>query len=240
MWDYLRRVDIISEEATIYGNQNSKRLQNTFGGLISLTSLLIILSAIIYFVYQFFSFSKPFVVMSTSYNDNITFVDYGSIPFMIRLSDEFQIPYNNSAQLYLPSFYWINTTVVNNQLVQQYFNYPMEHCDIEKHFGQYKDFINSNVMNIGSYFCINSENDKLNMTALYGGTKQYSFAYYVIRQCNTRAINNTCLPQSQIDTIFKNYYVDVIMLDYYIDKSITPNQLSLHTYRDVVVNNAKK
>ena len=191
-------VDIISKEAMLYGNNKKKRIQNVFGGLVSILCFGLITSAIFFFTLKFLSYDNPNIVSSSQYKDDLVVEDFQDIPFMIRLSNGTASSYIDPLKYYRPVLNWITADLVDGKMIQTYNKIPMVQCDLNKHFGKYKDVF-KDVPGIDTYFC-NNINKKIDIKALYAGSKPYSFYFYRIEQCNTLAINNTCHSQEFLDS----------------------------------------
>lgn len=238
-YNFLLSLDILSSKISIYGNKKSKRIQTYIGGLISLLATTIIGAAILWFTYKFFSYDKPLVILDSQFDEEIKFKNFQNLPFIIRLSDDIQRPFNETEKYYTPIFVWITTAWENGIIVQKYNTTNMVRCDINRHFGEYKELFKDTPA-LDSYFCHDKNNETMNIEALYGGSKLFSFGYLAITQCNTIAANNKCHSQAKIDFDFVNIYIDILTLDYIITKNIKPAVPTIYSIRTTVNNRSTK
>lgn len=239
MKERLRRFDIVSKETMIFGHKNSKRMQSTTGGFISLLSYASIMSALIYFGFKLFSYDKQSIIQSTEFDENISLENANQIPFMMRISDEFQNPLATPSRYYSAVLTWVVADYFEGHMKQVYYDFNMEPCDISKHFYNYSSLFGS-IPDLQTYYCLNWTHNITSLNALYGGKNPFTYFYFMINQCNTHQLANNCKSQAEIDAVLSFSFVDFHLLDNVVTTNSTPYNPTLYSDRVVVSNLSQK
>ena len=218
---FLKRIDNISTKTTLYGNNNSDRLQTHFGGILTIISYSSVIAAIFYFFIRFLHYDKPFIVMNEEKERFIEFPLYNKMPFMMRVSDEKGGVIPNQDKLFSFLYLWITADYdEKGNLVQTYNPIPMIQCN-QTHIKGYENAFEAN--KISDFFCPNFEKD-VSLDGYYGSDSPYSFSISLIYQC-VNSTQNTCYPQDEIDNKLTNIYMDYIVGDN-IPSSYTSNPIN--------------
>lgn len=229
---FIQQIDLLSPKVTIYGKDGDSRLKTKLGGFLTILSYMTIFAAICYFMQKFFNYDKPFIVMNEQPMKNLTYYNLNNLPIGLRLSDEWGTPYPDAKKLYHAKFIWM-VALEENNFIQEYHYVDMVPCEYDKHISdEYKDVF-KNFHNLPTFYCVDYPK-VYDMQNFYGGTIDYSFAGWLIYQCNTTdAEANGCYEQDHIDKTLNLAYLDYFTADYSISSydldPISPKMISGRT-----------
>lgn len=240
---FLSQFDIISSHINLHSNsKGSLRLTSNIGGFLSIIFLILVFSCSIFFIQEFFQYSKPNVFMSENNKVNITFSNFNKLVFGVRITDEYGNNYKNEDTLFRYQYSWVTTERKNNSISQVYNNLNTTQCQIDKFNTSNKDEkeLVSNFKMLNSFTCVDwdyNPNLPYDLFGIYGDQNNlYSISVFLIFQCvNTTENNNKCASIEEIDSKLGNAYVEYFSIDNFIihenknpiDKQISTIRLSI-------------
>jgi hypothetical protein len=204
--DLLRRIDFLSFKPTLLV-RNQDRYQNLFGGIISLTIILLSIVCAIYFGLELFYKSVPNVIVSKK-----TFTSEEVGPYLVG-DKEFSLYVGIQHR---DTSYYIDKTVfqvsaqeiihtVKGETITKELN--IGQCDKLQKFSEAPE--SYWVLPWNNFFCITA-----NSTSLYGswGSGQTSSLMINVDKCtNSSQSSVICRPQEEIDQFIQGGYVGVVM-----------------------------
>ena len=219
MVEFFKKFDFLYTEAKFtFNNKGETGYKTNFGGIISLLSIIASIGFTIYFLYRLFNKEDSTVILSTE-TDHYVNISYShKLPFMVRFSDSYSVPYLNETSrlynIYLRLWYGGSNNSNLEENTQQFYD-PIEvsKCDINKHFGEYKKYF-ENDPDLESYYC--PELRKYNQTiyGIYGGYKPFSYMHFYFAKCLNSTMNNTCFDENVINKKLSGTYLDVKFIGY--------------------------
>jgi hypothetical protein len=227
----LSSLDFISPVPSFKINKKN-RLKNILSGVFSLIAFLLILSITIFLAHQMFTRSNSTVILN-SIPDQFQKQNLSNFPFMIGLINNLgQNIQEDESVYYIKSEAWEIYNNNTNEVVQQIVKralLKLEKCDINKHFGKYKDFF-QNTPFINYYYC--PELNKNNLTIFRPFSTNSNFLVHAIGKCvNTTSEGKICKDQKTIENILSNTFISHKYLEYSVDhKNISdPGSLTLRS-----------
>ncbi len=211
---YIKNCDFLYTEAKFTFNESGITGKKTiFGGIISIFIIFISLGITIYFTFCLFNNDDSSVIFSTKIDPYINITYSHKLPFMIRLSNSYSIPYLNQTSrlynIYLKLWYGgTNNTNLNENNKQYYDDIKISKCDINKHFGDYKNYF-KNIPDLETYYCPDIRNYNQTIYGLYGENKPFSYLHFYIIQCTNETMNNTCFDIDYINKQLSGTYLDI-------------------------------
>ena len=158
------------------------------------------------------TFISPFV--------NITFSN--KLPFLLRISDDNSLPYNEDEKLYyITSSIWYGGTNDSSLIgiaPQHSVSLNISKCDINIHFEkEFKKYF-ENFHNLSSYYCLLPRNYSQTIYGLYGNIYPFSYYSFTLRYCkNSSENNNSCYSYEEMKEKMMPPYLDVVFIDYSIN-----------------------
>jgi hypothetical protein len=226
-------IDIVSEKPQILLNR-SFRSKTIYGGCLSLVPLLCIIVATSVFVFQMFTHANG----SLTYNkvpSNSTTYNYGQFPFMVALLDNGLKLINDEDRYYyfLADIWNFAPDNSTGSVVMNLTRVPVktEKCNIDVHFGEYRDFF-KDVPYLEHHYCA-VPGQNITLYGVYGSIQPYNFLDFWISTCvNDTSVNRTnCRSREESKARLVNTYISYQSLQYYIDHSNinNPGQLILNS-----------
>ena len=218
--DYIKKCDYLYREAKFTFNKEGETGKKTiFGGIISIISIIISLGFTGYFSYRLLYRKDSSLILSTLTDQYINITYSHKLPFMVRFSDSYSIPYiNETSRLY--NIYlrlWFGGTNNTEEENRQYFDtIKVSKCDINKHFGEYKELFKE-ISDLNTYYCPDLRDYNQTIYGIYGGTKPFSYIHFYFVQCLNESMNNTCFDEDYINKILSATYLDIKLIDYKMD-----------------------
>lgn len=230
---YVEQFDYLSTEAKLTLNYQGKVQMKTFlGGIISLISIFFSIGLSIYFFIQFLTKNNKTLISSREYSHFVNLTGSHQLPFLFRLSDLDNKPYKNPEKIYTIGLkYWYRGKAELLKIdEQENKDIKIEKCDINKHFGEYKELF-TNLSDLNTFFCPILREDNETIYGLYGSSKPFSYYQFYIHKCmNDSSNNNGCEKINIIDSILSNTYLDIRTVDYSIN-SLNSNNVKKATVR---------
>jgi hypothetical protein len=229
MKDFFLYFDYLSPTPNLKINRND-RLKNNVSCIASLVAIILIISVTVYFTNQMFMRVNSNIIYNSLPNRD-QLQNISDLPYMIGVFNNLGLPlledsniYNIQSEIWNMDYEYTNGSVkqvARRTLIQQ------EKCDIEKHFGQYKEYF-KDVAYLSSYYC---QVPGLNNLTLFRhiSTRSIFAGHYISRCVNNSQANNYCKDSATIQSTLANTYVIYKYLEFSIDhKNISdPGQLTL-------------
>jgi hypothetical protein len=213
---WLRKLDIISSEAKLTFNKNGEIRNSTiFGGVLSVLGIITSMIFAVYFLVIFFFKSETSVVTSIENSNFLNITDSHETPFLIRLTDKNNKPYEHPEKMYKINLkYWYggsNNTLEN--IGQKTIDIPIEKCDIEKHFGKFQELF-LNLTDLNTFYCAKVRPYNQSIYGVYGNVYPFGYYHFYVSMCLG---DDICDEKDSLEEEFSNTYLDVRTVDYDID-----------------------
>ncbi len=230
-------LDFFSLEAHFtFNEKGEKRIKTIFGGFLSLLYILAALFFTIYFIIRLLT-KKDLNVMYSSEKDFLININYSNkLPFMVRLSDYYRHSFSeNLYDITLKIWYNFPNKTLGDYTIDIYDNVILEKCDLNKHFGEYKEYF-KNLSNINSYFCPKDRLKNQTLYGVYGDSNNFSFYYFYFTKCKNTTNKNNCLSNEEITKKLTNSFLDIIYIDFSIDNLNikTPQKIIIKSERFII------
>lgn len=230
----LKNYDLLGIEPKIY-HESHIRKRTIIGGIITIFSVILIVSAIIYFFSEIF-LRNSFLLISNQTTDYQPKLDISKFPIMIGLYDSQgkHIEDLDSQVLIIGEFYEIkNSKEDNNQIRFLVEKFKLKNCDL-KDFDEYAHLFNK--FSLNKYYCI--PNEHLKGKTFYGNflDKNYdnSFLTIKIAKCvkgmpliNDLGNGDLCKTKDEINMNLSHVFLNFLFLDYDIDHSDYENPVKI-------------
>lgn len=215
-FNWLKDFDILSSEAKFTFNKNGDtRYSTILGGVFSVFGIIICGIFTGYFMINLFTKKQTSVVTALDGSDFINLTHSHQAPFLLRLSDKNNKPYDEPERMYKLSLkYWYggsNDTLQN--VGQKTEDIPMEKCDINKHFGIYKELF-MNLTDIDTFYCAIPRPYNQSIYGVYGGVYPFGYYHFYVSMCLN---NESCFDKELLEKTFSNTYLDLRTIDYLVD-----------------------
>ena len=218
--NFIKKCDHFYREAKFTFNKKGETGKKTiFGGILSIMSLIISLGFTGYFSNRLLCGKDSSLILSTLTDQYINITYSHKLPFMVRFSDSYSIPYiNDTSRLY--NIYlrlWFGGSNNTEEENRQHFDtIKVSKCDINKHFGEYKELFKE-ISDLNTYYCPDLRDYNQTIYGIYGGTKPFSYIHFYFVQCLNESMNNTCFDEDYINKILSATYLDIKLIDYKMD-----------------------
>ena len=225
---FLQSLDFLSTEAKLTFNSKGEiRNKTVSGGIISTLCVLISLGFIAYYFYEYINKNNKSLITSTSTSNNLNLTDSHKIPFLLRLTDPKNRPYTNADRLYKVALkYWHSGDEDNHgNTYQETQDIPIEKCNINKHFGQYKDLF-INITDLDTFYCPIIRPSNETIYGMYGDTNPFGYYHFYVYMCLNQSKDDICLDKESIQKTLSNTYIDMRSVDYSIDNT-QPKKVSI-------------
>ena len=218
--DFFKQFDFLSTEAKFTFNKNGETRVKTFiGGIISIISVLASLGLSLYFFAVFVSDNNQSIISSSKFDSTVYLTDTSEVPLMFRLSDTRNLPYKESDKMYKIGLnYWYVTSNTSTTVIQDYVAINIEHCDINKHFGKYKELF-QHYEDIGSFYCPAPREKNLTIYGIYGNNSPFSYYHFYFYLCLNQTKGEECMPVDKITEQLKDTYIDMRYIDFAINNN---------------------
>jgi hypothetical protein len=228
--EILKSIDFLGDEPQTYIFKMT-RYKTYFGGFMSMSAILIIISLSLYFSIEVFSRTHLNLISSqtTTFTKSLQF---GDIPVLFLAANINGVAYNTS--VIYPVFQMWNFYAENNGS-PTVINAPYRQCESDDLKGYEASF--TGFKNLQQYMCLDKKISNLTLFGEYGDiVKGYSrLQVYVAKCTNNSALNpnadkQNCMSDSQIDTILGRnpVHIYIVYPDNNIDFKDTAN--TFNTY----------
>jgi len=216
---------------------SQSRYQTLFGGIISILTYMLILVAGGYFTDQLFNNKTKTITYNIVPSLNVI-QNISNFPYMIMLQNNFFYPFDDQSRYYyIHSEIWETkqTKEGGNSVVKTTRNVVKhEYCDLNKHFGEYKEYF-KNVPYLEKHLCPVPGANNLTLYGVYGSNSDYSyFTHYISRCLNNTVFNGNvtnCHEDAVIRKALENSFVSFKFLDMVLDHNdpINPGKFNLRS-----------
>jgi hypothetical protein len=219
--DMIKKFDFISEKPELYINSNT-RFKTNYGGILGVSTVVLILAAAISFTYELLSLTQSKIFYNQIPSD-LTSFNYSSMPWAVMLQDSTFKPLEDEDRYYyiLADIWEIkpddSTGII--QLETKVSPVKLERCDLNKHFGLFRQLF-QNVPFLEHHFCPVPEENNITLYGSYGSIKPYSFLDVWISRCNnsTRVHKRSqCFDSERINKHLIQTYVSLKFIDFSIN-----------------------
>jgi hypothetical protein len=216
-------IDIFAREPKLFINQE-KTLKSTPGFIMSLFMIISILIISFYFLIDLFSFRKS-NIMYNKLDNPTPKLNMTEVPFIIGILDGSFNSYPEADRLF---------KVYALKAGTNSFKMTVEKCDINKHFGIYKNhFINT--PNITNYYCIPYAQRELIIT-------NSNFLNFDVKRCingttidlySQKQISNDCVSEELFTKTMTSSNIRFFSVDSIIDhrNRTQPNQIAVKSFQ---------
>ena len=203
----IANLDILFPEVKLKIQYGNSKYQNIYGGILSLLTMLLIFTAIVYFLIEFFTRQNTQLITTETISNKVTLESFDSIPLMIRMSDTFSLPLEEPEKYYRffsnYRHYRVNETDPEKTMTQFGDWIDVERCDLNNptHNPNFS-FLFRDYVDISTYFCPNAKIHR-DIIGTYGDSEPWSFYNFFLRKCDSDVDNIECAPQHEIDDFFR-------------------------------------
>ena len=219
--DNIKMFDYLYTEAKFTFNESGQTGEKTiFGGIVSIFTILVSLGCSGYFTYRLFNKDDSSIILSSEIDPYVNITYSHRIPFLVRFSDAYSIPYTNETSrlynIYLRFWYGGSNNSKNEDVYQSFDNITISKCNINEHFGEYKEYF-IDVPDLESYYCPDLRQYNQTLYGIYGGTKPFSYLQFYFTSCLNETMNNTCFDKDYINKILSDIYLDLLSIGFKMD-----------------------
>jgi hypothetical protein len=209
----IKSIDLYGYKPTLYINNTSK-LSSLIGGVFSILLIILTIIGTILFGQEIWLKQKPTTNTSTSFNSNPRSINYlNESQFFIALRDQ-----NKGGALYInekiykPEAFLLtfNTTLGANVYVPV----NIEQCTKDSFTPENLEIF-KNLEFINAYCLSQNQAIELKLRNLFS-TVNSTFIFFRFRQCMNNTDNNSCSPQSTIDSYLSSTNLAIYAIDNYI------------------------
>ena len=207
-------LDLYSTKVHFTINSGSKRNKTPIGGIITIFSSLVIIAITIILLIEFVTGNNSTVQSSFASTEDLHLPLY-DYPFLLRLSTEKIIPYEEGSRLYTMT---LKLKVGGGKNTYQWTDdIEMEQCDINQHFGNFS-YLFANISDLNTYLCPIIRQPNQSVVGIYGGAQIFQYYHFYITMCiNSTLNNNHCVDNKTMNKLLKATYLDVLTIDYNLD-----------------------
>ena len=222
MMRYIKKLDYLSNKISLKIKNDTSRYKTVIGGIISFFTILFSFICCLYFMIRMFKREDITIIHSTFISPFVNITFSNKLPFLLRISDDNSLPYNEDEKLYyITSSIWYggsNDSSLSGTAAQHSISLNISKCDLDKHFSEeFKSYF-VNFENLSSYYCLEPRNYSQTLYGLYGNIYPFSYYSFTLRYCkNTTENNNNCYSIENIEDKLKSPYFDILFIDYTID-----------------------
>jgi hypothetical protein len=233
---FIKNFDFLSPIPSLKINKKN-RFRTNIGGSLALASILLMISAATYFTTLMFERKEQNIMYNNSPRLDVV-QNFSDLPYMIMLQDNKFYPLDEAPRYYfIHSELW-KTVKDNSTGTQQVITtrHVIEHemCDLNKHFGPYKEYF-KDVAYLDKHYCPVPGKNNITLFGVYGSNGDYSYFTHYISKCVNNTVYNgnrtDCYPVDVVKTKLQNVFVSFKFMEYSIDHSDTsnPGKLSLRS-----------
>ena len=229
----IKNFDFLSHKIHFTFDDEGKIRNKTFiGGGLSCCYFLLSISVIIYFIFKLLNREEFSVLYSNERKTDLNITYSHNLPFMLRLSDYDKKPINQENLFKITLKFWFNyyNEEYGDYLLDKYDEILLEKCDINKHFGEFKNYFES-ILNIDTFMCPLKRLTNQTLYGVYGDNHEYSFYHFYFSKCNISE-NEHCVSEEKSKRLLENAYLDLIYIDYSINHFNQTDMKTLLIKRD--------
>jgi hypothetical protein len=207
---------------------NSYTFQTFIGGLLTMITYFLIFGLVCYFLNLLFSRNVYTIVYNNVYDSDLS-LNITDFPHMIRVlkSDSQPLP-NDTRYYYIHSELLVvetDGTVLNRtkKLIKH------EKCNIDKHFGKYREYF-KDVPFLESYYCMVPGQIDLTLNTPMGTVKNQTYIVNHVVRCSNETTANrmNCYDTNTINNFLMSAYVSYVSLEYSMNHQNISSPGKLH------------
>jgi len=213
---------MLSNKPELRNSEQYLRFKTSFGGVMTILITMLIIAASISFGIELIERKNSSITFNLLPADYTTKADLSDFPFMVALLDNGLklLPEDDRWYSFLSEtwdFYPNKTSNGTIEMALKRIKIETERCDINKHFGKYRDLF-KDVPYLENHYCM-IPGQNVTAYGLYGSTKPNNFIDHWISTCvNNTALNKTnCYSTEESKKRLVNTYISFVFLDSNID-----------------------
>lgn len=213
---FFQNLDFISNEVKLtFHKKNEVRLKTALGGLLSLTSIALLIGICLYFLINLIEQGTVFITYSTESTPFVNLSDSYSYPILLRLSDRNSMPFNSPESIYQITlkFWYGGSNTVDEKLMQKSVDIEVEPCSLDKHFGAFR-YLFENMTDLNTFFCPRLRYPNETIYGRYGDVYRFGYYHFSIRMCLNKP---ECLPSEEVIRLTEGVYLDFRTIDNTVD-----------------------
>ena len=218
MKNFITNLDFLSLKIDFRFNDKGEKRHKTFlGGVMSGIYMIIIFLILIYFIFRYLSGEDLNVNYSIEKSKNINMTYSNKLPFMLRLTDYDKIAIDPENIFNITLRVWYNYYNENygDYIIDKYDLIPVEKCDINKHFGEYKKYFKT-ILHLDTFMCPQERFYNQTLYGIYGDATEFSLYHFFFTKCDP-LYNKNCIYNEITEDLLSNAYLDLIYVDYSIN-----------------------
>lgn len=220
--------DILSNKPELRSSEQYLRFKTVYGGTLTILIVMLIIAASISFGLDLLQRKNSTITYNLLPADETNRAEVGDFPYMVALLDNGLklLPEEDRWYSFLSEtwdFYPQNSTDGTIQMALTRKKILTERCNIDKHFGKYRELF-KDVPYLNHHYCL-VPGQNVTTYGLYGSTKPNNFIDHWISTCvNNTALNKTdCYSREQSKARLVNTYISYVFLDTAIDHNDVEN-----------------
>jgi hypothetical protein len=225
---FIKVFDFLSPTPSLKINKQN-RFRTNIGGSFGLLSIILTISAAVYFTTLMFGRKEQNIMYNTSPRLDVV-QNISDLPYMIMLQDNKFYPLDEAPRYYfIHSELWKtvkDNSTGTNQVITTRHVIEHEMCDLDKHFGPYKEYF-KDVAYLNKHYCPVPGKNNITLFGVYGSNEDQSYFTHYISKCVNNTIYNgnrtDCYPVDVVKTKLQNAFVSFKFIEYKIDHSDTSN-----------------
>jgi hypothetical protein len=228
MLDCITFADILSNKPELRTSERFQRFKTVYGGTLTILMTTLIIGASISFGIEFLERKNSNVTYNKIPADETNKAEIGDLPYMVALLDNGLKLLEDEDRWYsflseTWDFYPKNSSSGQIEMGLKRIKINTERCNIDKHFGKYKELF-KDVPYLEHHYCL-IPGQNITAYGLYGSTKPNNFIDHWISTCvNDTALNRTnCYSREESKARLVNTYISYVFLDYVIDHNDIQN-----------------
>lgn len=212
------KLDYLSNEVKLTIHKGEARVKTFLGGLLSCLSVCITLALAIYFFVKFLEKKSIFISNSSEASPFLQIENSHNFPFLLRLTDNYNQPFKNAHKIYsINAKYWNIQSYNANENSCFTIDIPIEKCDLNKHFGEYRSLF-TDITDVETFYCSALRSPNQTIEGRYGDIYPYGYYDFNLVLCMN---SPDCYEKSILEEITESVYLDFRTVDFKINSQAT-------------------
>ena len=232
MLDFITVADILSSKPELRTSERFERFKTVYGGALTILMTALIIGASVSFGIEFLERKNSIITYNKIPADETNQAEIGDFPYMVALLDNGLKLLEDEDRWYsflseTWDFYPKNSSSGQIEMGLKRIKINTERCNIDKHFGKYKELF-KDVPYLEHHYCL-IPGQNVTAYGLYGSTKPNNFIDHWISTCvNDTALNRTnCHSREESKARLVNTYISYVFLDIAIDHNDIQNPIKV-------------
>jgi len=228
MKSMITAADILSNKPELRNSQQNLRFKTAFGGALTIMMTSLIIAASIFFGLDLLQRKNSTITYNLLPASDTISLEIGDYPYMVALLDNGLklLPEDDRWYGFLSEswdFFPKQKEDGRIEMGLKRIKILTERCNLEKHFGKYKELF-KDVPYLEHHYCL-IPGQNVTTYGLYGSTKPNNFIDHWISTCvNDTALNKTnCYSREESKARLVNTYISYVFLDTTIDHNDIQN-----------------